>query len=135
MPKTVSEARSFMERQRLASLATVDSRGRAHVVPVFFTYRDSKVYVQADRDSVKVRNLLRNRNVAVAVYSGEEAVILRGTGRVVDRRDEFIKRTQQHIDKYRLKLDGEGRDSLGIPSFNERIRCVVEVTPKRLIFW
>jgi len=104
-------------------------------VPVFFIYKDGRVFVQADRKSVKVRNLMKNRNVAIAVYSGEGAVIVRGRGLLIAQREEFVKRTQEHINKYRLKLDMQGRDFLGILLFNDKIRCVVEVTPKRLIFW
>lgn len=76
----MEEVRAFMERERLASFATVDAGCRPHVVPVFFTYEGGRVYVQTDRSSVKVRNLLGNDNVAVAVYRGEEAVIIRGDG-------------------------------------------------------
>jgi len=124
-----------MNREQLATFATVDSNNEPHIVPVFFTYDDSKVYIQTDRNSVKVHNLIRNNNVAVAVYHGEEAVIIRGTARLIDSSEEFVKRTQDHIDKYRLKLDEHGRDSLGIPLFDDKIRCVVEVTPKRILFW
>jgi len=135
LPKTLSEVKSFLARERLASFATVDSKNRPHVVPLFFTYNDGKVFLQADRKSVKVRNIVKNRNVAIAIYSGEEAVIVKGAGRLIVQREEFVKRTQEHIDKYGLKLDKQGRDSLGIPLFNDKIRCVVEVMPKRLIFW
>jgi nitroimidazol reductase NimA-like FMN-containing flavoprotein (pyridoxamine 5'-phosphate oxidase superfamily) len=135
MLKSLGDIQSFMNRERLVSLATVDTRNKPHVVPVFFTYNEGKVYVQTDRNSVKVRNLLRNSNVAVAVYSGEEAVVIRGKGRVIDSHEEFVKRTQQHIDKYKLRLDSQGRDSLGIPLLDEKIRCVVEVTPERVMFW
>lgn len=84
---------------------------------------------------MKVRNLIRNSYVAVAVYREEEAVIIRGRGRVVDSEEEFVRRTQNHIDKYRLRLDEHGRDSLGIPMFNGKVRCVIEVTPERVLFW
>ena len=135
MLKSQREVQGFMDRERLASFATVDPNNRPHVVPVFFTYENGKVYVQTDRESVKVRNLLRNNNVAVAVYSGEEAVIVRGKGRIIDGEGEFIKRTQEHIDKYNLSLDKDGRDSMGIPLFNKEIRCVIEVSSERIIFW
>lgn len=124
-----------MMRERLASFATVTARGEPHVVPVFFTYDEGKVYVQTGRKSAKVRNLLRNRNVAVAVYRGEEAVIIRGEGRIIDEDEEFLRRTRDHIQKYKLRIDSEGRNSLGIPLFNKGIRCVIEVTPKRTMFW
>ena len=135
MPKTLDEVKSFMDKERLASFATVGSNNEPHVVPVFFTYDDGKVYVQTDRKSVKVRNLLRNNNVAVAVYNGEEAVIIKGKGHIIDDEREFFKRTQEHIDKCRLKLDSCGRDSMGIPLFDKKVRCVIEVIPKKILFW
>jgi len=84
---------------------------------------------------VKVCNLTRNGNVAVAAYRGEEAVIIRGKARIIKSEIEFVKRTQDHINKYQLRLDDQDRDSLGIPLFNREIRCVVEVTPERILFW
>lgn len=101
---------------------------------MFFTYEDGKVYVQTDLNSVEIRNLLRNCNVAVAVYRGEEAVLIRGKRRILDSDEEFIRRIQDHIERYELKIDDEGRDSLGIPLFNRKIRCVVEVVPERMLF-
>lgn len=135
MPRSLDEVQSFMEKERLASFATVNPRNEPHVVPVFFTYDDGKVYVQTDRKSIKVQNLLKNKNVAIAVYSDEEAVIIRGKGRIIEDNEEFINRTQEHIDKYGLKLDEQGRDSLGMPLFNKKVRCVVEITGERMIFW
>jgi len=135
MPKSQKQVQSLMDQERLASFATVGSRKEPHIVPVFFTYDEGKVYIQTDRNSMKFRNLLRNDNVAVAVYREEEAVIIRGRGRVVDSEEEFVRRTQDHIDKYRLRLDEHGRDSLGIPLFDGKVRCVIEVTPKRILFW
>ena len=135
MPSRMEDVKRYMDDARLASFATVASRSEPHVVPVFFTYDDGKIYVQTDRKSVKVRNLLRNENVSIAVYSEEEAVILRGKGRIIEDDAEFIRRTQDHVGKYKLELDEEGKDSLGIPLFNKKRRCVVEVSGKHLIFW
>jgi len=33
-----------------------------------------------------------------------------------------------------IKLDKQGRDNMGIPLFDPKIRCVIEVTPK-ILFW
>jgi len=135
MPKNTTEVQDYIETQALASLATVGSNNEPHVVPVFFTYEKGKVYVQTDRQSVKVKNLLSNSKVAVAVYSGDEAVILRGKARIVEDEEEFARRTQDHVAKYHLKLDKNGKDSLGIPLFDKSIRCVVEVTSEHTTFW
>lgn len=135
MPRSLEDVQNFMDRERLASFATVTSHGKAHVVPVFFTYDNGKIYVQTDRASAKVRNLMQNGNVAVAVYSEEEAVVVNGKARIIEDEGEFLKRTRDHIGKYRLRLDSEGRDSLGIPLFDKKVRCVVEVKAERILFW
>jgi hypothetical protein len=116
---------------------------------VWFTYDEGKVHVQTDRKSVKVRNIKRNNKVAVAVYRGEEAIIIHRRGTVVGGEKQFVQLTQRHIDKYNrlfniahktegieyIKLDEHGRDSMGIPLFNSKVRCVVEVTPEKVLFW
>jgi len=135
MLKSLDDVADFMKRRRIASFATVDTKGKPHVVPVWYTYHDGKVFVQTDRNSAKVRNIEKNKNAAVAVYNAEEAVIIKGEGRIIEDKEEFIKRTQQHINKYRLKLDEQGRDSMGIQLYNSNIRCVVEIIPKKILFW
>lgn len=149
MLKNLADVASFMEQEWLASFVTVDAENKPHVVPVWFTYEDGKVHVQTDRNSVKVGNIERNNNVAIAVYRGEEAVIIRGKGRLIEDEKQFVKFTQQHIDKYNrlfnrarntkgveyIKLDEHGRDSMGIPLFDSKVRCIIEVTPEKVLFW
>jgi len=149
MLKNLADVASFMEQEWLASFVTVDSENKPHVVPVWFTYEKGKIQVQTDRKSVKVRNVKRNNNVAVAVYRGEEAVLIRGKGRIVEDEKEFARLTQQHIEKYNglfniahkttgveyIKLDDHGRDSMGIPLFDLKVRCVIEVTADNIRFW
>jgi hypothetical protein len=62
-------------------------------------------------------------------------VTIRGRARKIDDEQEFIRKTHDHVDKYRLTLDSQGRDSRGIPLFNQEIRCVVETTIRRVVFW
>jgi nitroimidazol reductase NimA-like FMN-containing flavoprotein (pyridoxamine 5'-phosphate oxidase superfamily) len=135
MPKTSEDVQNFMGRERLASFVTVAFHNKPHIVPVFFTYEDGRVFVQTDRTSAKVRNLMQNSNVAVAVYRDEEAVVINGKARVIEDEGEFVKRTQDHVDKYRLRLNAEGRDSLGIPLFDRSIRCVIEIKAEKVRFW
>ncbi|MBE0411176.1 MAG: pyridoxamine 5'-phosphate oxidase family protein [Anaerolineales bacterium] len=137
MPSSMSEVEGFLQRERVAAFCTVDSNNKPHAVPVFFTYDNGKLYIQTNRKSVKVHNLLTNSNVAITVYSGEfgeQAVVIRGQACIVGD-DEFVIRTQEHIRKYQLQLDEQGRDNLGIPLFDSRTRCVLEITLEHLKFW
>ncbi len=134
MPAKMDDVGAFMRRERLAAFCTVNSKGEPCVVPMYFTYVDGRVYAHTDRNSVKVGNIRNNDRVAIAVFHDEEAVIIRGTARVVED-DEFVVRTREHIDKYELQLDAAGKDSAGIRLFDSKIRCVLEVTPNRIMFW
>lgn len=130
--KNMIDVKRFMDKEWLAGFATVGNGNKPHVVPIFFTYNNGKVYVQTDRKSVKVSNPRKNPSVAVAVYRDNDAVIIRGKRRIIENKDEFVKRTQERIRKYQLKLDFQGRDSMRIPLFNFRIRCVIEIIGEKL---
>ena len=49
--------------------------------------------------------MLRNLKEVYDYMNREEAVLIRGKGRILDSDEEFIKRTQDHIEKYELKID------------------------------
>jgi nitroimidazol reductase NimA-like FMN-containing flavoprotein (pyridoxamine 5'-phosphate oxidase superfamily) len=134
MPALREEIDQFMKTEWLATLATVDAECQPHLVPVYFTYDGEKVYIQTDRASVKVRNLLANPQVAVAVCRGEEAVVLQGTAAIAGP-DEFRARTWEYIYKYTLQIDENGRDTMGIPLFDEQFRCVVVICVDKILFW
>jgi PPOX class probable F420-dependent enzyme len=150
VPKALSEVPAFLDKEWIAAIATVDRRGEPHAVPVWFTFDDGKLHVHTDRNSVKIRNIQHNPHVSMAVYNAhDEAVIIRGRARLVDDEKEFRRLTQAHIDKYNrlynitrstsgidyIKLDAQGRDSIGIPLFDFQVRCVIEVTPEKTLFW
>lgn len=149
MPKSLKDIAAFLNDEWIACIATVDAQNRPHVVPIWFTYDDGKTHIQTDRKSVKARNLLKNPQVAVAVYNNrDEAVVIRGKDHIVENEGAFQKLTQLHLDKYNrlfnkvrgtadieyIKLDEKGRDSMGIPLFDFKTRCVIEVTPETIKF-
>jgi nitroimidazol reductase NimA-like FMN-containing flavoprotein (pyridoxamine 5'-phosphate oxidase superfamily) len=150
MPKSLTDVKAFLDDVWIACLATVDAANRPYVVPVWFTYDDGKVHVQTARQSVKVNNLTQNSNAAVTVYNDRgEAVVMRGKAHVIEDEEEFKKLTQLHLDKYNrlfnkakgaegveyIKLDEKGLDNMGIPVFDFKIRCILEMIPERVLFW
>ena len=56
---TPEERETFVSAPNTAVLATVDSRGRAHAVPVWYLYEDGTFMVLTDRGSQKHKNALR----------------------------------------------------------------------------
>lgn len=134
MPRNRSEVDKYLQRQWLATICTVDSEGRPHGVPVHFVYDEGNFYIHTDRNSIKVRNILANPYAAIVVYSGEEAVIARGSARIIEE-NQFHSRTLEFVKKYRYGVNDEREDFYGIPLFDSSVRCIVEVEVERLLYW
>lgn len=63
----------FIERQPVARLATVDTQGKPHIVPIVFAFDESRLFTPIDakpkrskpHQLQRVRNIQANPNVAV----------------------------------------------------------------------
>jgi PPOX class probable F420-dependent enzyme len=91
------EMRRRIERERVVRLATIDERGRAHVVPVVFAVDGDIFYSATDegpRLAKRLRNLEHDQRVTILadVYDEDWSKVwwvrLRGTGRVVGEGSE-----------------------------------------------
>ena len=89
--------RDFVERSRVAHLATADARGAPHVVPVCFVACKNTLYITVDqkpkrdpRALKRLRNLAENPVAAFVVDRWNEDwtrlgwVMLRGAGEILD---------------------------------------------------
>src|SRR5689334_9071592 len=98
-----AEVRAFIESERVARLATVDERGRPHVVPICFALVGDVLYSAIDEKPKRgdyarlrrLRNIGANPQVQVLFdvyddgdWSRLRYVQLRGTARVIDGGDE-----------------------------------------------
>ena len=54
---TAEELDRFLEQQRTVRVATVDARGKPHVVPLWFVWIDGTLFVNTTRGNLSVRNL------------------------------------------------------------------------------
>ncbi|MCS7146172.1 MAG: pyridoxamine 5'-phosphate oxidase family protein [Nitrososphaerota archaeon] len=85
-----SEAR-FLQRNELCRLATIDSSGAPHLVPVCYVFRDGYLYIVSDLETMKIRNIKRDRRVTVLVdtYKPNRAVLIRGEAEILLSGEEF----------------------------------------------
>jgi len=108
-------ARRFLERQRLAHLATADATGVPHVVPICFTLVDETVYVAIDekpktgdlRQLRRLRNIAANPRVAIVadVYDDAEwsrlgFVLLKARARTLTEGAEHVMAVSALREKY-----------------------------------
>lgn len=136
--QTTDTARAFIERHRVAHLATADARGRPHVVPVCYAYDGRHFYVVIDTKPKRVapsklkrvRNIGENPRVAIVVDDYREDwgrlayVLIRGRARVLEKKDECARALRLLRAKYpqyrRMPLEG---------------RPVIQITPERVVKW
>jgi len=92
-------ARGFLDRRRVAHLATSDAAGAPHVMPVCFAVADETVYITVDekpkrtagRRMKRIRNILENPQAALVAdhyddhdWSRLGWVMLQGRAEVLD---------------------------------------------------
>jgi len=126
----------FIERRRVAHLATADASGRPHVVPVCFAYLDGCFYIAIDEKPKRslrlkrLRNIEENPRVALVFDRYDEDwsrlgwVMVLGTASVIEAGPEHeraVAALRQRYPQYRsMALEG---------------RPVVRVTVERATSW
>lgn len=80
-PSSATTAR--LETEQNIWLATVRPTGRPHLVPLWFVWASGNIYLCVAGTSVKVRNLLANSAVALALESGSAPVVVEGRAAIL----------------------------------------------------
>ncbi|MEM0482361.1 MAG: pyridoxamine 5'-phosphate oxidase family protein [Nitrososphaerota archaeon] len=122
-----SEVR-FLERNELCRLATLDGDGSPHLVPVCYIFRDGFFYIVSDLDTAKVRNIRRDRRVAVLVdqYQPNRAILVRGEAEILTQGEEF----KTVSDAFFKKFAWARRDP-----WDEGEVALIRVKPVKKISW
>jgi PPOX class probable F420-dependent enzyme len=152
------DMRGRIERARVVRLATVDERGRAHLVPVIFAVDGDVFYSPTDKPKggkprpKRLRNLDHDQRVTVLADIYDEDwlkawwVRLRGTGRVVGESAErthalgLVDRRYAQFDGPRYLQDGgpvlavDIKDWLGW-AYSEQSAGASEERPRRSRSW
>lgn len=136
--QTADTTHAFIERHRVAHLATADAQGRPHVVPVCYAYDGIHLYVVIDTKPKRVapsklkrlRNIKENPRVAIIVDDYREDwgrlayLLIQGRARVLEKKGECAQALRLLRAKYpqyrRMPLEG---------------RPVIQITPERVVKW
>jgi nitroimidazol reductase NimA-like FMN-containing flavoprotein (pyridoxamine 5'-phosphate oxidase superfamily) len=122
----------FVDRARVARLATADARGVPHNVPICPLFDNGKIYFGTDVGTKKLRNIKANPNVAVVFDDYTEAwdhlrgITIQGEARVVDR--QKFRRVRNKI--YAKYLQYEPAAPL-----TQGDTAIVEVIPQEKFSW
>ena len=105
---------SFLDRMRVARLATADASGQPHVIPIAFATDGQRLYTPLDekpkrvepRQLKRVRNILVNPRVAVVMDEYDEDwtrlawVLIQGTAEIVEAGERHEGGVRLLGDKY-----------------------------------
>ena len=85
---TDSEIETFLERSRIANLATIGRDGTPHLVAMWYALIDGEVWFETKSKSQKAVNLRRDPRVTVLVEDGSTYDSLRGVS--IEGRAEIV---------------------------------------------
>jgi|SRR5208282_1005489 len=103
--------RRILNEVKVASLATVRENGAPHLAPVSFVLFDHYLYFTSKENSIKCRNILGNKRVALSIIGPREAILVEGEASIIGGREESMtpELTQAFLEKYaRQRRKSEG---------------------------
>jgi nitroimidazol reductase NimA-like FMN-containing flavoprotein (pyridoxamine 5'-phosphate oxidase superfamily) len=119
--------------ERVSRVATAGRDGRPHVVPVCHVADGERLYFGTGRDSLKLRHLRANPNLALSVdlytedWSLLKGVMVQGSAALIEGGPRF-RRIRDLL--YRKYPQYPKESALG-----ERDSVIVEITPRRVSSW
>ena len=83
------EIAEFLQRRRVATIATLGPSGQPHLVAMWFAVLDGRVYFETKAKSQKAVNLRRDPRITVSVEAGDSydqlrGVAIEGTAAILD---------------------------------------------------
>jgi PPOX class probable F420-dependent enzyme len=131
----------FMERARIARLATANSESRPYLVPVVFVFDGNYFFIPIDekRKTIKpeklkrVKNINENPNVALLIdeYSEDWTklafVMVQGRASIVNKSQEKNMRLREAYKKLRAKYPQYRKTGLG--------EMCIMIKPKKIASW
>jgi PPOX class probable F420-dependent enzyme len=134
---TDDEITEFIERSRTATMATLGPDGTPHLVAMWYSVVDGKIWFETKVKSQKVVNLRRDDRITVSIEAGDTYDQLRGVsieGRAVitDDPDECWRVGVNHWERYNGPYTDELKPHVE-KMMNKRV-CI-RVDPKRVRSW
>lgn len=102
MAVLTSKQESFMKSHEVCRLATASKDARPHVVPVIYAMDGEDVVIAVDYGTKKLRNLRKNKRVALVVddFHPNHAVMVEGDCEILERGKEYLRLLRVLFDRF-----------------------------------
>ena len=129
------KSKEFLRSQKILRLATIDSSGNPHIVPVWYMYSNDKFYVGTNTKRKKARNIKRNPKVSFCVDTGIKSphifgVMGIGRARLILKTDRVESLAKKILLRYFKNLKNQSAQQL-----LNQTNCVIEIIPKKITNW
>ena len=115
-------------------LATVDSKGNPHLVPVWYKKIGKKFYIGSNTRTRKAKNIQKNSKVCFCVDEGIKSpihgVMISGKAKLIKEKSKVKKLAGQIMLRYFKSLDEKWAKIL-----LDETDCVIEISPTRTTSW
>ncbi len=131
------EIAEFIERSRTATMATVLSDGRPHLVAMWYALLDGEIWFETKAKSQKAVNLRRDSTITVMIEDGDtygtlRGVTIDGTAEILDDPETALRVGISVWERYTGPYTEEMRPFVD-QMMNNRI--AVRVVPSRIRSW
>ncbi|MEX1280361.1 MAG: TIGR03618 family F420-dependent PPOX class oxidoreductase [Acidimicrobiia bacterium] len=135
---------AVLASQRSRPVATLGHDGFPHLAPMWFVVEDGRIVFRSFTKSQKIVNLRRDPRLSVLVEDGEDyaelrGVMVKGTARLVEDRDEVLRLYGKVSVRYTMPdVDADDLDPAALEAMFGRFadkNTVVVVEPTQVISW
>jgi len=127
--------KEFLKSQKILRLATIDSSGNPHIVPVWYLYDNNKFYVGTNTKTRKAKNIKENSKVSFCIDTGiksPDIVGVMGTGRakLILKMDKVKQLAENILLRYFKNLKNQSAQQL-----LNQTDCIIEIIPEKITNW
>ena len=128
----LAELEEFLKPSRIAVVATVGRTGMPQLTPNWYVFQDGRIAISTTKERIKYRNLVRDKRLAVCIYSepaAAEYATVRGMAEIIDD-DSIWPITQAIVERYVAPDGVETR----MQQLRTQNRIIISLAPERLLF-
>ena len=125
----------FLKSQKILRLATIDRSGSPHIVPVWYMYKNNKIYIGTNTKTRKAKNVKKNPKVAFCVDIGINSpditgIMSTGRAKLILQEPKVKSIAKKILLRYFTNLQNKSAQQL----LNDT-DCIIEITPKKITEW
>ena len=125
----------FIKTQKILRIATIDTRGNPHIVPVWYNYESDKFYIGTNTRTIKAKNVKQNPKVSFCIDVGINSpeifgVMGIGKARLILEDNRVRAVARKILLRYFKSLKNKSAQKL-----LKDTDCVIEITPKKTTTW